>query len=152
MKKTIIIISLLIGIASSAIAAKDSADKPVQVEFATKIISVFAGQDKALSEVELTRVLSFLQENLPEQVSPSGMTTRLSREYNASSAARGDMTDERLALREYPVETVVVQVLEKYDANEDSYLTRNELSPALAKIIGVPNSDARITKGNVAQR
>ena len=151
MKKTIIIISLLIGIASSAIAAKDSADKPVQVEFATKIISVFAGQDKALSEAELTRVLSFLQENLPEQTSPSGMTTRLSREHNASSAARGDMSDERLALREYPVETVVVQILEKYDTDEDSYLTRNELSSVLAKIIGVPNSGSRISRGSVAQ-
>ena len=152
MKKTIIIISLLIGIASSAIAAKDSAEKPVQAEFATKLVSVFGGQDKALSEAELTRVLSFLQDNLPEQTSPSGMTTRLNREYNANYSARGDMTDERLALREYPVETVVVQVLEKYDTNEDSYLTRNELSPALAKIIGVPNTRNRISKGNLARR
>ena len=49
MKKTIIIIGLLIGIASSALAAKESTDKPVQVEFATKLVSVFGGQDKALS-------------------------------------------------------------------------------------------------------
>ena len=102
MKKTIIIISLLIGIASSAIAAKETADKPVQVEFATKLVSVFGGQDKALSETELTRVLAFLQESLPEQVAPSSLTARLSREYNVNSAARGDMSDERFALREYP--------------------------------------------------
>ena len=150
MKKSIII-SLIIGIASSVMAAKATVETPAQIEFADKLVTVFGGKDNVLSEKELVRVLDFLQTNLPESTTPTNMTNRLSRQNIVGNAARGDMTMERHSIREIAPEQFATEFINKYDTNNDKYMTKNELAVALENVIGTPKANAGINKGALAR-
>jgi len=151
MKKSIIIISLIIGIASSAMAAKETVETPLQMEFADKLVTVFGGKDSALSERELVRVLDFLQANLPEKTSPTNMSNRLSRQNNVGNAPRGDLSDERYAIREVAPEQIAKEFITKYDIDKDKYVTKNELALALEDVIGTPKAKGGLNSGNLAR-
>lgn len=151
MKKSIII-SLIIGIASSVMAAKTTVETPAQMEFADKLVTVFGGNDNVLSEKELVRVLDFLQTNLPESTAPTSMTNRLSRQNIVGNAARGDMTMERHSIREIAPEQFAAEFINRYDTNKDKYMTKNELAVALQNVIGTPGSNTGFESDTIARK
>ncbi len=140
MKKTITIISLILGFAITSIAATDRVETPVQKEFAQKLVSVFGGKDMTLSQAELVRVLTFLQENLPEQTQPTTMTNRLSRQNNFWNAPRNEMHEDRMSIREEQPELIAVEFIKKYDLDNDAMVCDDELSVALENVIGTPKA------------
>ncbi len=152
MKKTITIITLIIGLSINAMAAKDTVDPPLQVEFANKLVDVFGGKDKNLSQAELVRVLQFLQANLPESTQPTNMVNRLSRENNFYNAPRGELTEERYSVRDLEPEMIVGTFLKKYDTDKDAKVNNTELAVALENVIGTPKARTGLGNGNIAKK
>jgi hypothetical protein len=152
MKKTIITLSLLLALAASSLAGSKKANEPVEpdpVEFANRLVAVFGGEDHVLDEKETIAVLSYLQKHLPEQTCPSGLSTRISREFNVRNTIRNAMTEERHALREYAPENYVARFIKKYDRNDDSVLTPHELTDAMARFMGLPTPETDWKKKRV---
>ena len=154
MKNAIITISILFGLTASVLAATKTVNNPVTpnpAEFAYKLVVVFGGDDHVLDEAEMTNVLAFLQAHLPEQTTPGRLSDRMNRNNNFGNTPRGDMTEERHALREYNPEEYVGKFIQKYDNNGDSTLTRLELTPAMTKIIGLPSPNKKWGKRAIAK-
>lgn len=125
---------------------------PNAAEFAYRLVTVFGGQDKVLNEIEVLNVVRFLQEHLPETTAPGGLTGRMQSENNFRNTARGDMTEERWALRQCSPEEYVPRFIKKYDLDKDNAISRQELTPAMIKIIGLPSSSRDWGKRAIAKR
>lgn len=152
MKKIITIIALLSTFAINAIAAAETVQKPLQAEFADKLVAVFGGKDKSLSEAELVRVLDFLQANLPEKTQPTSMTNLLSRQNNFYNTPRGEMTEERFSVRDLSAKSIAASFIEKYDSNKDLMIDNGELALALENVIGTPKARTGLGNGSLARK
>ena len=152
MKRTITIIALITGFTLSTIAATNTVETPIQSAFADKLVEVFGGKDKSLSQAELVRVLGFLQANLPESTQPTSLANRLSRENNFYNAPRGELTEERFSVRDRAPELIVSDFIRKFDTDHDLKVDNNELAVALGNVIGTPKSRSTISGGGLAQK
>ena len=155
MKKTIISLGLYTAVMASILASASSISEPAApnaAEFAQKLVDSFGGKDQLLNEKETLRVLVFLQEHLPESTGPGGITGWMSTDRNFGNAARGDMTDERHALRNLKPEYYLPEFIRKYDINKDGRITQQELTPAMIKFIGLPSTRRDWSKREIAKR
>lgn len=155
MKRIITTISILLGLAISVMGATKTLNKPVTpnpTEFSNKLVAFFGGKDQILDKDEMTKVLAFLQANLPEKTAPTTLSARLNRESNIRNTPRGDMTEERHALREYKPDQYVGKFIRKYDLDGDSALTGSELAFAMSKMIGLPSTSQKWSKRAIVKR
>ena len=152
MKRYVIAACLLLGLSIHVMAAKEKIEVPAQVQLAALMIQAYAGGDGTLDEMETIGVLKFLQNNLPEETGRTRLSQKMSRENNVRNAARGDMTEEREAIRETDPEQYVEQFIRKYDQNKDSVLNRKELTIAMTNVIGLPSTSGRLSKRSGANR
>jgi hypothetical protein len=154
-KKVLITLSIIFGLAVGGFAADKKVKAPITpnpTEFAHLLVKAYGGDDLALDELEMIKVLVFLKAHLPEQTTPTTMSTRLIREKNVRGAARGDLTEERFALREYPADAYAGKFIEKYDRNGDNILSRMELTDGMANIMGMPKAKKVWKKRIIANR
>ena len=152
MKRNVIAACLLIGLTIHVMAANDKVQAPANVQLAALLMQAYAGEDNALNEAETTGVLKFLQNNLPEKTGCTNLSVGLSRQNNVKNAPRGDMTEERDAIREQRPEHYVKRFIAKYDQNKDSVLNRWELSNAMINVIGLPSDSGKLSKKSIANR
>lgn len=153
MKRLMIIIGLLLGLMLSAMA--DKANRTFTkdpAEFAFVLVNHFGGEDNALNQKEVEKMLDLLQANLPERTTMTSMTIRMIREKNARNSARGDMSEERFNLREKHPGEYLDTFIVRYDTNQDGVLSRKELTPAMSKLMGIPLEKKNWAKRAVAKK
>lgn len=152
MRRYLIAAFLLLGLTINVMAADQKVEQPNHMLLAALLIQDYAGEDGKLNKTETIRALRHLHNNLPEKTGYTNMSVMLSRQHNVSNTPRGDMTDERSALREIEPEHYVKEFMAKYDANGDSVLDRWELTNAMIRVIGMPQTSGKLPKKKIANR
>lgn len=152
MKKYVIAAIIVLGLAIQMEAASKSVQAPVHVHLTQLLLQAYAGEDGTMNKEETVGMLKFLQRNLPEQTGITNMSAFMSRQNNVYNAPRGDMTEERNAIRDRNPELYVTEFLRKYDHDKDNVLNRWELTAAMAKMIGLPSSNGKLPKQKVANK
>jgi hypothetical protein len=141
MKKSIIIISLLISITASAFAGTTSKSGDMSTaQFATRLVSYFGNGDLSLNEVELADMLEFLNANVPDKTPSSNLTTRMNRGFNMGNGPTGDNGFIDLHAIDRHITKLANDILARFDENGDNELCEVELAAVFSQ------SD-RVTRG-----